>query len=40
MNEALMAPYTTEEVSKALFSIGEFKAPGPDGLHAVFYKRL
>ena len=40
MNDALMAPYTAEEVRKALFSIGDFKAPGPDGLHAVFYKRF
>jgi ribonuclease HI len=27
-------------VRKALFSIGDLKAPGPDGLHAVFYKRF
>ena len=39
MNEALMATYTEEEVKKALFSIGDLKAPGPDGLHAVFYKK-
>ena len=40
MNNALMAPYTAEEVQKALFNIGDLKAPGPDGLHAIFYKRL
>lgn len=39
MNTTLMAPYTIDEVKKALFSIGDFKAQGPDGLHAVFYKR-
>ena len=40
MNRALMAPYTEEEVKKALFDIGDLKAPGPDGLHAIFYKRF
>ena len=40
MNDILTAPYTREEVKKALFNIGDLKAPGPDGLHAVFYKRF
>lgn len=40
MNEALLAPYTAEEVKNALFSIGDLKAPGPDGLHAIFYKKF
>ena len=40
MNDMLMAPYTREEVKKALFNIGDLKAPGPDGLHAIFYKRF
>ena len=40
MNDMLTAEYTRDEVKKALFSIGDFKAPGPDGLHAVFYKRF
>ena len=40
MNESLLAPYTAEEVKKALFSIGGLKAPGPDGLHAIFYKKI
>jgi hypothetical protein len=39
MNEALLEPFTAEEVKKALFSIGDLKAPGPDGLHTIFYKR-
>jgi hypothetical protein len=39
MNSRLRAPYTREEVKKALFNIGDLKAPGPDGLHAIFYKR-
>ena len=40
MNDELNKPYTREEVKKALFNIGDLKAPGPDGLHAVFYKRF
>jgi hypothetical protein len=40
MNEKLLAPYTREEVKKALFNIGDLKAPWPDGLHAIFYKRF
>jgi hypothetical protein len=40
MNEKLLAPFTPEEFKKAAFSIGDFKAPGPDGLHVVFYKKF
>jgi hypothetical protein len=40
MNEKLLAPFTPEDVKKAAFSIGDFKAPGPYGLHAVFYKKF
>jgi hypothetical protein len=36
MNQALLELFTREEVKKALFSIGDLKAPGPHGLHAVF----
>ena len=38
MSEKLLAPFTPEEVRKAAFSIGDIKAPGPDGLHAVFIR--
>ena len=40
MNKILLAPFLREEVKKALFSIGDLKAPGPDGLHAIFFKRF
>ena len=40
MNQLLMAPFSREEVKKALFSIGDLKAPGSDGLHAIFFKRF
>lgn len=39
MNQQLMSPFSPEEVKKALFSIGDLKAPGPDVV-AVFCKRL
>ena len=31
MNDLLVAPYTREEVKKALFQIGDMKAPAPMG---------
>jgi hypothetical protein len=37
MNEKLLAPFTADEVKKAVFSIGDLKSLGPDGLHAIFY---
>ena len=40
MNKILLAPFLREEVKKALFSIGDLKAPGPDGLHAIFFKQF
>ncbi|WVZ54295.1 hypothetical protein U9M48_005117 [Paspalum notatum var. saurae] len=40
MNESLLAPFSGEEVWKALESIGDLKAPGPDGMPAVFYKQF
>lgn len=38
MNESLCAEYTEEEIKEALFNIGDLKAPGPDGMSAVFFK--
>jgi hypothetical protein len=39
MNEKLLAPFSADDVRKEVFSIGDYKAPGPDGLHLVFYKK-
>jgi hypothetical protein len=40
MNERLLEPFTEEEVNKALHRIGDFKAPGTDGMHAIFFKKF
>ena len=37
-NNKLLEEFTREEVVAALKSIGNLKAPGPDGLPALFYK--
>ena len=34
----LEASVSMEEVKLVVFSMGAFKAPGPDGLHALFYQ--
>jgi hypothetical protein len=36
MNDFLNRPYTDQEVWEALDSIGDLKAPGPDGMPSVF----
>lgn len=40
MNDMLTKHFTGEEVKCALDAIGDLKAPGPDGMSAVFYKRF
>lgn len=35
-----MADFTPEEIKEALNSIGDMKAPGPDGIPSVFYKHV
>jgi len=40
MNETLIKTFTGEEVEEALRSIRDLKAPGPDGMPSVFYKRF
>jgi hypothetical protein len=36
-NGLLTAPYSKEEVKKAVFQMEHNKAPGPDGFAAEFY---
>ena len=38
MNEMLLREFTQEEVKGTLNQIGDLKAPGPDGMPAIFYK--
>lgn len=40
MREGLAAPYQREEVWVALKDMGDLKAPGADGIPAIFYKKF
>ena len=40
MNDVLCKQFCSEEVVEAPQSIGDLKAPGPDGMHAIFYKKF
>ena len=38
MSKSLDAPFSAEEVKRAVFSMGAWKSPGPDGFHAGFFQ--
>jgi hypothetical protein len=40
MNNSLVKEFTREEIKAALDSIGDMKAPGPDGMPSAFYKNF
>ncbi|KAK6121388.1 hypothetical protein DH2020_044870 [Rehmannia glutinosa] len=37
--EDLERPFTSDEVKKAIFSMGPLKAPGPDGFQPIFFQK-
>ncbi|XP_073051733.1 uncharacterized protein [Primulina eburnea] len=40
MNALICAPFTAEDIRKAVFDMHPDKAPGPDGLSVFFYQKL
>ncbi|XP_062011572.1 uncharacterized protein LOC133728174 [Rosa rugosa] len=40
MNAALMAPYSDDEIKRALFQMQPSKSPGPDGMSPCFFQKF
>ena len=40
VNECLMREVKEEEIRNAIFQLGTFKAPGPDGFNGFFYQKI
>ncbi|KAL5571442.1 hypothetical protein UlMin_021039 [Ulmus minor] len=40
MNRQLLGPFTTEDVKRALMDMHPMKAPGPDGMPALFFQKF
>jgi hypothetical protein len=39
MNKKLLSEFKAEEIKQALDAIGDLKAPGPDSMPTVFYRK-